>query len=174
MYFKLRKGGVVWTLIGLEFFQNLQGWLRIGEEEGICIIHKSLIVQIYFVKKSWDIQHYTQCDLVLPKHEISDSSPVNSLTHSPMDSLETIPGDKVTMHTSRSQLEKASVFRPKFDSERGKGKSKWSSQFIPGIRKSSQETSREYLSGQWQSLWHVVCTAGYSRQIYLLSREEET
>ena len=30
-----------------------------------------------------------------------------------MDSLETIPGDKVTMHTSRSQLEKASVSRPK-------------------------------------------------------------
>jgi len=60
-YFKLRKGGVVWTLIGLEFFQNLQGWLRIGEEEEIYIIYKSLIIQIYFVKKSWDIQHYVQC-----------------------------------------------------------------------------------------------------------------
>ena len=55
---------------------------------------------------------YRSPDLVLYKHEISDlrdSSPVNSLAHSLINSLETIPGDKVTMHISGSQLEKASV-----------------------------------------------------------------
>ena len=47
-------------LIGLEFFQNLQGWLSTGEEGGICTIHKLLIIQIHviFICTTWKERAY--------------------------------------------------------------------------------------------------------------------